>query len=105
MIYIRWLKNDIDKNEIDNKRGGKPGQKTTEEINLFIINHIENDPLMTLEQLVDLVRLQFKISLSIPTISKILQGALITLKRYNSCQIVQIMIQTRPVESFMSKRC
>ena len=78
MIYIRWLKNDIDKNEIDNKRGGKPGQKTTEEINLFIINHIENDPLMTLEQLVDLVRLQFKISLSIPTISKILQGALIT---------------------------
>ena len=73
-----WLNIDIDKNEIDNKRGGKHSQKTTEEIKLSIINHIENDPLMTLEQLVDLVRLQFKITLSIPTISKILQGALIT---------------------------
>ena len=74
------MKNDINKNEIGDKRGGKRGQKVTEEIKLFLINRIETDPLITLKQLSELVRLEFQITISQPTISKILQGALITLK-------------------------
>ena len=31
MIFIRWLKKDIDKNEIDDKRGEKLRQKVTVE--------------------------------------------------------------------------
>ena len=74
------MKNDSVKEQIDYNRSGKRTQKVTDEVRAFLIETIEVNPMTTLKQLAEIVQSQLEISLNQPTISKVLQGALITLK-------------------------
>jgi transposase len=71
------------------RKGGKTVQKITEEVGQFLLDKVESQPTITLKELRQLLLRQFRAEnhVCVQTISRFLDGQLITLKQLRSAQI------------------